>query len=302
MNTADYMEKAEAIVNTYQRTTKNPTTRLEEDTKKLMKVTLKDKIPDDYVQRLLPQHTRTAEFYGLPKTHKPGNPLRPIVSACGDPLDKLSWFLQCILTQLLTFIPAHLPNTDSYLTKLKDAFPTGLPPGSIIFSLDVCNLYGSIPIQEGIEAVMALVERNLANINMFGITPSDLRSLLSHVLTNNFVRFGNKILKQTSGIAMGSRVAPPVAITFMHILETGFMTTLDFIPALYIRYIDDILGVWTHGIDRLNHFFNCINTYNDSISFTIESTFSTGQLPFLDTLITIYPLTIYLFFNHLYFL
>ena len=119
-----------------------------------MRATLKDKLPEDFVRRLLPQHTRTAEFYGLPKTHKSGNPLRPIVSACGDPLDKLCWFLQCILTQLLTFIPAHLPNTDSYLTKLKDTFPNGLPPGAIIFSLDVCNLYGSIPIQEGIDAVM----------------------------------------------------------------------------------------------------------------------------------------------------
>ena len=88
---------------------------------------------------------------------------------------------------------------------------------------------------------------------------------------------------------MGSRIAPPVAITFMHILETGFMTTLNFTPSLYLRYIDDILGVWTHGIDRLNHFYNCINAYNHSISFTIDSTFSTGQLPFLDTLITIHP-------------
>ena len=76
-----------------------------------MKRVLKGKIPDDYLQRLLPQHARTAEFYGLPKPDKPGNPLRPIVSPCGDPLDKLSWFLQTILTQLLAFVPAHLSNT-----------------------------------------------------------------------------------------------------------------------------------------------------------------------------------------------
>lgn len=127
MDTSDYKSKAEAIVTTYDSVNKNPTTKLEEETKNLMKTTLKGKIPDDYLQRLLPQHTRTAEFYGLPKTHRSGNPLRPIVSACGDPVDKLSWFLQCILTQLLRFIPAHLPNTDSYLTKLKESFPNGLP-------------------------------------------------------------------------------------------------------------------------------------------------------------------------------
>ena len=289
MDRGDYIEKAESVINKYESVDKNPTPKVEEETKSLIKTTLKNKVPDDVIQRLLPQHTRTAEFYGLPKTHKPGNPLRPIVSACGDPLDKLSWLLQCILTQLLSFIPAHLSNTADYLTRMKNAFPTGLPPGSIIFSLDVSNLYGSIPIKEGIDSVMLLVERNVTKVNMFGITPPDLRTLLTHVLTNNFVRFGSRFLKQTSGIAMGSRVAPPVAITFMHILETSFMTTLQFTPALYLRYIDDILGIWTHGIDRLNHYFNCINAYNPSISFTMDSTFQTGQLPFLDTLITLHP-------------
>ena len=146
------------------------TVKLEEETKALMKKTLHNKIPDDYLRKILPQHARTAEFYGLPKTHKPGNPLRPIVSACGDPLDKLSWFLQCILTQLLSFIPAHLTNTQSYLTRLKYTFPNGLPPSSIVFSIDVCNLYGSIPIQEGISAVMSLIETNLKNINTFNLT------------------------------------------------------------------------------------------------------------------------------------
>ena len=255
MNKEEYVEKSEAIVGTYEEVSKNPTVKVEEKTKDLMKKTLGGKIPDDYLYRLLPQHTRTAEFYGLPKTHKSGNPLRPIVSACGDPLDKLSWFLQCILTQLLSLIPAHLPNTDAFLAKMKSIFPDKLPPGTILFSLDVCNLYGSIPISEGIDAVIQLLDKNIAKVNMFGTSLKDVRELLSHVLSNNYVRFGSKTFKQTSGIAMGNRVAPPVAISFMHILETGFMANLTYIPTLYVRYIDDIFGVWTHGIDRLNHFF-----------------------------------------------
>ena len=91
MNRSDYVSKSEAIVNTYDTVNKNPTSKLEDDTKTLMKKTLQNKIPDDYLRKILSQHSRTAEFYGLPKTHKPGNPLRPIVSACGDPLDKLSY-------------------------------------------------------------------------------------------------------------------------------------------------------------------------------------------------------------------
>ena len=254
-----------------------------------MKKTLKNKIPDDYLQRLLPQHARTAEFYGLPKTHKVGNPLRPIVSACGDPLDKLSWFLQCILTQLLSFIPAHLTNTQSYLTRMKDTFPDGLPPKSIVFSIDVCNLYGSIPIREGIDAVMDLIHANFNKINTFNVTLNDIRSLLTHVLTNNYVRFNSKIFKQTTGIAMGNRLAPPVAIAFMHVFETTFLSRLTETPLFYVRYIYDILGVWTHGIDRLTHFFNLMNSHNPAIRLTIDHTEPTGKLAFLDTLITVQP-------------
>ena len=289
MDRSDYISKSESIVNNYHISNKNPTTKLEEDTKTLMKKTLQNKIPDDYLRKILPQHARTAEFYGLPKTHKPGNPLRPIVSACGDPLDKLSWFLQCILTQLLAFIPAHLTNTQSYLTRMKDAFPTGLPPKSIVFSFDVSNLYGSIPIQEGIDAVMQLIEVNLKKINTFNITLNDIRTLLTHVLTNNYVRFNSKIFKQTTGIAMGNRLAPPVAIAFMHAFETSVLASLVNVPMFYVRYIDDILGVWTHGLDRLNHFFNCMNNHNPSIRFTMEHTEATGKLAFLDTLITVHP-------------
>ena len=254
-----------------------------------MKSKLKDRIPDNDLQRLLPQHSRTAEFYGLPKTHKVGNPLRPIVSSCGDPLDKLSWFMQRILTQLLAFIPAHLTNTNEYLTRLTDRFPEKLPPGSIVFSLDVCNLYGSIPVQEGIAAVVKLLEANWSKINNFGTSLSDIKDLLTHVLTNNYLRFGSQFFKQNSGVAMGNRVAPPVAIAFMHILETGFMSTYQYLPALYARYIDDIFGVWTHGIDKLMEFAHAIGSYNQAIRFTIEHSYQTGKLSFLDTLITVKP-------------
>ena len=217
MDKPDYISKAEQIVSSYDIINKNPTTKLEEDTKTLMKTTLQGKIPDDCLRKILPQHSRTAEFYGLPKTHKTGNPLRPIVSACGDPLDKLSWFLQRILTQILAFIPHH-------------------------------------------------------------------------VLTNNYLRFNSKIFKQTSGIAMGNRLAPPVAIAFMHAFETSLLSRLSDIPIFYVRYIDDILGVWTYGINRLNHFFNLMNTHNPAIRLTIEHTGSSGgTLAFLDTLITVRP-------------
>ena len=49
MDKNDYVSKAEEIVNTYDIINKNPTTKLEEDTKTLMKTTLQGNIPDDYL-------------------------------------------------------------------------------------------------------------------------------------------------------------------------------------------------------------------------------------------------------------
>ena len=136
------MQKVGDIVNTYEKVSKNPTAKLEKETTQFMKTTLKSKFPDDYLhERLFLQNTRTAELCGLPKTHKTGNPLRPIVFACCNHFGKASWFLQCILTQLLSLIPAYLLNTNSFLTKLiRDYFPMGSTSGSTVFTLDVTNL------------------------------------------------------------------------------------------------------------------------------------------------------------------
>ena len=289
MDRDEYVGKALKITDSYQKVDKNPTGNLENTTKNLMKTILTNKIPQDHLKRLLPQHTRTAEFYGLPKTHKPDIPLRPIVAACGDPLDKLSWFLQLILGQLLNFIPTHLPNSDIFLARLRQTFPVRLPKNCVIFTMDVCNLYGSIPIQEGIDSVMTLIHDNVANVDLFGLTLTDFNQLLSHVLTNNYLRFGENYFKQKTGIAMGNRIAPPVAISFMHILESSFLSSLTLKPDFLVRYIDDYCGIWSHGVEQLKVFFDKLNRFNPAIKLTLDHTGQSAEIPFLDILLTIRP-------------
>ena len=89
-----YVEKAETITSQYEQVPKTPTPRLEAKTKKMISQNLGGKVPDKIISAIRPNSSRTAELYGLPKSHKKDIPLRPIVSACGDPLDKLSWFLE----------------------------------------------------------------------------------------------------------------------------------------------------------------------------------------------------------------
>ena len=49
---------------------------------------------------------------------------------------------------------------------------------------------------------------------------------------------------------------------------------------LWIRFIDDIFFIWTHGQEKWNSFFKNLNSFHDSIKFTSE--ISTQSVPFLD--------------------
>ena len=289
MPKTEYVLKATDHLSSYQKVPANPTPDLESRTRDVTVKTLHGKIPDRSLAKLVPRWTRTAEFYGQPKTHKPNNPLRPIVSACGDPLDKLSWLLQQILTQILQFVPTHLQNTEHYLTKLKGAFPWKLPAGAIVFSLDVVNLYGSIPIREAIAATIELIRDNANKTNLYGLSFTEIETLLTHVLTNNFVRFGKKFFKQTDGIAMGNRLAPPVGIAFMHRLESRFVENCPLKPSILLRYVDDYFGIWIHELKSLMEFYENINGYHPTIKFTLEHAYDTGTMSFLDTMITVHP-------------
>ena len=93
--------------------------------------------------------------------------------------------------------------------------------------------------------------------------------------------------RQTQGIAMGSRVAPPLAIVFMHALESMFLATSRLQPSLYVRYIDDVFGVWTHGRAALTEYFDFLNTVHPTIKFTMEHTADSGELAYLEIKISI---------------
>jgi len=80
---------------------------------------------------------------------------------------------------------------------------------------------------------------------------------------------------------MGNRLAPLIAIIFMHSLESKAKLNYSCFPEVYIRYIDDIFGIWNHSEDELNNFLNIMNNLHPNIKFTIEKPDSEGWLNFL---------------------
>ena len=82
---------------------------------------------------------------------------------------------------------------------------------------------------------------------------------------------------------MGSPMAPSYANLFMGQLEHNMLRDAPggLIPLEWIRFIDDIFAIWTHGIDKLKEFLHHINNFHPTIKFEIE--YSYERVHFLDT-------------------
>ena len=53
---------------------------------------------------------------------------------------------------------------------------------------------------------------------------------------------------------------------------------------VWLRYLDTIFCTWTQGSQKLNEFFNCINSLRPKIKFTMG--YSTTEINFLDATAT----------------
>ena len=86
MNKEDYQKKALELLDqpTYKTITTDPTTKYKNRLISLLKtIKSEGRIDEVTYLKLYPTGAGTSKFYGLPKVHKAGMPLTPIVSSIG---------------------------------------------------------------------------------------------------------------------------------------------------------------------------------------------------------------------------
>ncbi len=111
--------------------------------------------------------------------------------------------------------------------------------------------------------------------------------MLALVLRCNNFGFNNDHYLQIQGVAMGTRSTPTIANLVMGDFEVKHVYTYPKQPYLWIRFIDNNIGIWLHGLHELQEFFKYLNSCHSTIKFTFE--FSETSIPFLDTNTTIGP-------------
>ena len=241
---------------------------------------------DDKCQEYLAyEEAKTSRFYMLPKIHKGTTPPpgRPIVSANSSPTERISEFVDFFLNPLVPSIPSYIRDTTHFLKILRDLGQ--VPPNCLLVTLDVSSLYTNIPNIEGVQAA-----RNLLRKHRFIDAKPHISSLLQAlemVLTMNNFEFNGNHYIQVGGTAMGTKVAPSFANTFMGQFEETHIYTHPIKPLLWLRYIDDIFAIFHEDEDTVNLFVSEINTCHHSIKFTSE--ISKESVNFLDTTVHLSP-------------
>ena len=258
---------------------KDKTEHIEQQISKCLK-TLREEgvITETTYESIRPTGSTIPRLYGLPKIHKPGVPLRPILSMTNSPYHSAAQWLVEILEPVRQRLVKHsLKDTFQFVRNIQDINVTN----RIMFSLDVQSLFTNVPLVETIDYICQFVQKEDVPI---AIPVASLRELLFKCTFNVQFLFDGTLYRQKDGVAMGSPLGPLLADIFLATIENDKLQDTINRLTQYHRYVDDIFCIADDDID-IDALMDQFNRAHKLLTFTIEKEVN-NQLAFLDVRLT----------------
>ncbi|CAF4527878.1 unnamed protein product, partial [Rotaria sp. Silwood2] len=205
-------------------------------------------------------------FYGLPKVHKNGYPIRPIISTIGSYQYHLSKYLARAIREARPQANSYIKDSFEFVKKIKNTI-LSKEQNYIMCSFDVESLYTNVPVEEAIEIALDFMFKPNKRIDV-PFNRVQLETLLNLSLKNAPFRFEEKIYKQIDGVAMGNPLAPIIADLWMQKMEQKLNKFTVNKPIVWLRYVDDIFCIFTISITKIDEFHNRINKWHTNLRFT----------------------------------
>lgn len=277
----DYINKSKGMlddINVYKVLNSNPLLTVQNNINSFIKLLQeKNYITFSEKKKLTTNNSILAKAYFLPKIHKEGVPLRPIISSIGAASYDLSGHISDILSRTFSNRTNYnITNTFQFVEEFRGY---SLPENHILISLDVVSLFTVIPldlVNEIIKEKWNLIAEHCSWDRDTFLTGLKL------IFDTSIFTFDNVIYHQVEGTPMGSKISPVLALIVMDyaldeiLINNGSVFRINFIK----KYVDDlVLGVHK---DDVNTVLNCFNDFHPSIQFTMELE-SNNSIPFLDT-------------------
>ena len=286
MNKHDYITKTHTILNDSSKftvigpiETHDKTAKIEEQLCNYFKeLVLLKQITQTESDSFSPIGSARPRMYGLPKIHKAGCPVRPILSMCGSPQYKVSRWI-CRLLQ---------PVLDMYSTYVvKDSFEFAdflhdheFPETFFMCSFDVVSLFTNVPLDFTIDICCDAMYRGNVG-SPVTIEETYFRRLMNMVTSGVEFSFENVMYRQIDCVAMGSPLGPVLANIFVSYCES--LVPKCKWPAVYCRFVDDSWSYFQSRSDA-QEFLELLNKLHPSLKFTCEFE-SASKLSFLDVLV-----------------
>ena len=286
MDRSDYEGRIQTLFDdteTYRRLTKDPTMAQERKMNGLLLTLMwSGAISERLYQRLRSSAGKVPLLYGLPKVHKPGTPLRPIVSFVNSPTYALSKHLVTILSPLVGRSHSHVRNSFDFASFIADQT---LAHNMVMVSFDVVSLFTKVPVHLATKVSQDRLLRDTSLAERTSLSADKVINLLSFCLDATYLAYNGDVFQQIFGTAMGYPVSVTVANLVMEDVEEGALSTCSHPPPpFWKQYVDDTFTALPE--DQVDRFLDHPNTVEPSIKFTMEE--SNGSLSFLDTLVTHY--------------
>ena len=232
-------------------------------------------------KRLYPTGAVPPKYYGLPKVHKPGMPLRPIISSVGSVTHATAKELARIIKPLVGGSQHHVKNNMDFIHSIEGI---QMKTDECMMSFDVESLFTSVPVEPSIQIIKKLLEDDKSLHLRTKMTVNQISCLLDFCLKTTYFIFQGKLFEQVKGAAMGLLISPIVANLFMEDLEVKALSTASTPPTLWKRFVDDTFIIIKRSSKE--SFLQHLNSVDDNIHFTCEETNEDGSIAFLDMLIT----------------
>ena len=204
----------------------------------------------------------------------PGRPVNSMMTAALYPLSK---FVAKLISPLTNDLRTTVKNSAEVVLKLKDI---KLPPGYMLFTADICNMYGTLPIEP---ALHSLLQKLLSDFDLpkrTNLSPKEIISLSRLCLTHSYFQWKGECYVQFKGGAMGSPLVAHLAdIHIDNILEQALQTWRGPILPYCFRYVDDVHSALLDS--SISDFGKHLNSQHADIQWEL-ATAKQNHLPFLD--------------------
>ena len=146
---------------------------------------MEGRINETIYRRLYPTGSGYPKFYGLPRVHKEGMPLRPTISGIGSVVYETAKEHARILKSLVGRAPYHVQNTKDFIHSIEDI---QMKPDECIMSYDIKALFTSVPIQPDINIIKKHPGKRQSTTPE-NITDSESHLLFTCILSEEYILY-----------------------------------------------------------------------------------------------------------------